>query len=173
MSLPLQAITLAVAIVAGGVWFGTTPGSNGLTQDRQEQAADVAHRAQARGRLLAASHEVVGEASDETLLRSSGEQPGRDDHSVAYAAAPGNAGADADQGNDPTEAVAAPDEITTRPGERVAADGNSVTDVKPNSPEEVTDWLAAKVNAGKDGTQGYRIWSDSLDMGRVLADSHD
>ena len=67
ISRPLQAGILAAAIVAGGVWFAATPEANGLTSDRQDQAADAAYQAQARSQQLAQSHEAIQETFVATI----------------------------------------------------------------------------------------------------------
>ena len=165
MSRSLQAITLTAAIVAGGVWFAATPGSNSLTLDRQDQAADTAYRAQARGQQLAASHEAVREAFAVTLPRTNGKLPRRDDHSMTRAAnGGGSAGENA--GTNPDEAVAAPTEIPHRPGERVieGENGAFVTDGEPGSQQEQVDRYEREVNAGRPETENQAMVARLLDL---------
>lgn len=153
MSRPLQAVTLAAAIVAGGVWYAATPGSNGLTLDRQDQAADADFRAQAQGQLLAASHESIREFVA-TIPLASGEQPGRDDHSVSLLAAPGNAGLkENNNGANPDNDIAEPTAaIPHQLGERVV-DGSFATDGEAGSRQEQVDRYAHEVNAGRPETE--------------------
>ena len=153
MSRSLQAITLTAAIVAGGVWFAATPGSNSLTLDRQDQAADTAYRAQAHGQQLAASHEAVREAFVETLPRASGDMPTQENRHAAYAVTTGdNTGTGA--GADPAETITEPTEIPHRVDERVVGGENGafVADGAEGSRQETVERYEDRVNVGRDDT---------------------
>lgn len=163
MSRLLQAMTLAAAIVAGGVWFAVTPGSNSLTLDRQYQAADTAYRAQARGQQLAASHQAVREIVT-SLPRSAGENPAHTSGHVAYSVENDNAGGNGETG--PAETVADPVAIPHRVDERVVmeAEGNFVTDGDPGSRQETTHRYEARVNADRPDTQEQQKVTRMLDL---------
>ena len=139
--------------MVGGVWFAATPGSNDLTMDRQDPAADADFRAQAQGQLLAASHESVREFVA-TIPLASGEQPGRDDHSVSLLAASGNAGLkENNNGTNPDNTIAEPTAaIPHRPGERVV-DGSFATDGEVGSRQEQVDRYAHGDNADRPETE--------------------
>ena len=138
----LQAGILVAAIAAGGVWFAATPEANGLPLDRQDQAADAAHQAQARSQQLAQSHEAIQETFVATIPLASGEQPGRESRHMTRAATHSEAG-----NASPDDNVTAYTEIPHRADERVV-EGNFVTDGEAGSMQEQVNDLGAKVNAG-------------------------
>ena len=154
---------MAMAVIAGGVWFTATPEANGLTLDRQDKAADAAYRTQHRGQQLAASHGAIREAFQETVPLASGEAPDQDRHGVVYA----RSGIESERDSaNPAEAVAPPAKIIPREGERLVTEAESafVTDGAPGSREEAVDRYEAKVNDGREDTPAQAKVTRRLDL---------